>query len=181
MAWAKAAMSTSELAIPKVCPNCMKPADRPWPTTYQAGNRSYLQTFFYCERCDAMFQRNRMTARLLLWAAPLGIAGGFGVAVALQLAGAMLVAAAVGVPIVLMVAIWLVRRRSPPEGAVGTTFAVFYCGDETLGIGMKLRRVSHYRAARDEWLEALIDANPSLTDPDEYFARRGKDRPIAVR
>ncbi len=172
-------MATSDLAIPKVCPNCMKPAECPWPTSYTAGNRTYVQTFFYCERCDAMFRRNRTTVRLMLWAAPLGIGGGLGLAMALQLQSAMLVGAAIGLPIVLMLAIWLARRRSPPAGALASTFTAFYCGDERLGIGMKMREVSYYRALRDEWLDALIDLNPAKTDPDEYLLRRGKDRPFA--
>src|SRR5262245_22638025 len=58
--WPTVELAGKEFVIPRVCPNCLAPADRPWSTTYmKAGfGRSprYTITFYYCAECEHALQ-----------------------------------------------------------------------------------------------------------------------------
>lgn len=168
-------MASDQIVIPRVCPSCMKPADRELRYAY---NHCW-GTFYYCTPCCAEFRRRGNTLRIIVWTSLLlWIPGALALAFALDLSGVPILVLAGALPLVASVAVWLLRRRPLPAGMVSSGFAAYYTGKQRLGVGMKLRDEYTFIALRDEWLDALIDANPYATDPDEYLRRRGVQRPI---
>src|SRR5207244_3782302 len=72
-------------------------------------------------------------------------------------------------------ALWRRAERSHPvrEGQAVWGLAAFYTG-ETFGLGPSGRV---YRAARPEWLKALVEANPDQVDDATYQRLVGVARP----
>ncbi len=202
--WPKVAVKGSSQVVPRTCPNCLGAADvslrycyiRPWDVLRPT---RYFQSFRYCAACapaaEAHLRHRGRTGWLLRFpglflvmlagmAAGMlglqhllpgatdapggqvlrGVACGGGIAAALLLAGLL---------------IWWSRRaaeRGCPrrEGQATWGLAAFYTGSPVLNL-LGDRKI--YRAARPEWLAALVRANPDQVDDATYRQVVGTDRP----
>lgn len=192
--------------MPRVCPNCLRPAefDARYCYTHQfplflLDRTQYWQTFYYCGGCmeqlEAYFGSEKWKGRLIV----LGILGLFGA----MFAGVLLVdtlrppegepaSDLVGwlglAPLIAWIAgWWLLNRaiqrtyeRRQPRHAHQAAWgpAAFYVGDGALGFGHPQTRV--YRAARREWLQELVRANPDQIDEAQYQSIVGEAKPAEV-
>jgi hypothetical protein len=60
------------------------------------------------------------------------------------------------------------RRHPPLDNQAVWSLAAYYTGTGWTH--------SRYRAARPEWITALVEANPNLVDDETYRAVFGEDR-----
>src|SRR5262249_45578313 len=147
MTWFKAAMVSDRLAIPRLCPSCMKPGSQEWRYAYSSGNQRSWGTFFYCDPCSERFRRTGNTWRIVAYTSILlWIPGALALAYTLGLSGAPIIALALAVPIVFSAGIALLRRRALPADVVARGFTAYYTGTQRTGIGMRMRDESTFMA-----------------------------------
>lgn len=182
--WPRAEFSRGELVIPQLCPGCLsQQANWEWRIDhkYPLSGTRYWQTFYYCDACSDLMKHDNTTRRMQFWIGVLLFGGLFA-----YLLSAMdsrvgwttetrtlgLIAVVV-IPIIVVLVIGAVRRagRPVPADAIGRRPAAFYTGMSVFG-------AKHvYRAARQEWIDALIAHNPASADNKEYEARIGQPKP----
>jgi hypothetical protein len=175
--WPRVDLPGNSFVVPRVCPNCMAPANNEWETRYTrrpiGGHESLTLTFYYCDACNELFRRVLpVEDRLrMLKEDFVGGLGGIGIASAILVAftanssrdfvlvSPLLAGSAA--------AIWWWRRyrrrhqamweaeRPPlPPNALGYGFAA-YC-IQARGF---VNRKATFAARRREWLQALVAAN----------------------
>jgi len=202
--WPKVALKGTSQVIPRVCPNCLHEADvslrycyiRPWDVFRPT---RYFQSFRYCGTCapaaEADLKHHRRTDWLrrvpglmvVLFAAVLST---------LLIVDAVLpgshdpkerspvaaVAFAGSVAAAVLLAWLCVRwsgksalRRCPRQpGQAVWGVAAYYTGSPILDL---LGNSKVYRAARPEWLAALVRANRDQVDDATYRLIAGEERP----
>lgn len=200
--WGKVKLKGESQLMPKLCPNCLQPGDidarysySPHFLIYLFTRTTYWHTFYYCRDCstqlDAYFSKESKLG--CLWfvymvgfvASLVGITvqtneGGFlhGVDNALQTAaviGTMVAYIALCIGLSRWVTAFY-RRKAPKQPAQATWGpAAYYVGDGALGFGNALTRV--FRAARPDWIRALVEANPTQVDDATYQMITGHKRP----
>src|SRR5437016_5253536 len=78
--WPRAQFARGELAIPRVCPNCMSEQAN-WECRidhkYPLSGTRYYQTFYYCDACTELMRHDNTTRRLQFWIGVLLFAGIF--------------------------------------------------------------------------------------------------------
>ncbi len=204
--WSKVSLPGTGHVIPPVCPNCLAPGTVPvryklegmdvflsllLPLSFFPFDRhGSLQTFYYCKACAeearAATRRGRVLAVLssspvqillvLLMLAPivslLWLAEG-----RMLLLGSLLILA-LGIPMMIYLGRWIdsasLRRamRLHPQrtGQAVWGHAVYYqCPYYDYEGG--------YRAARPEWIRALVEANPGGVSDETYREWTGRERP----
>ena len=167
--WPRIEVKSGAVVVPKLCPNCMAEAttERRDGHKYLISNTRYYQTFYYCGECHDVLRHETRTG-VLQWLIGVPLC----IALALLLAmvadtlpestspatRALGIATPVVVPIIVGFLIGMLRRRSKrlPASALGRTPAAFYTGRSGAGLGDN----DVYRARRQEWLDALVRANP---------------------
>lgn len=180
MSWFTIELIGNQFVIPRICPNCLVPGDKPWGATHvkpgYGRSTHYSMTFYYCDACDQMFRaKNAMkkkgwsdSAKLMgVWIGALVVTLLLGVAPAVLLENGfwLLLGGVAGIAFA-----WYFRRRLAPtrdalpeEGApqrppnaVGEGFAAYLI--ETSG-GAFSQKTATFSAARREWLDLLVEAN----------------------
>jgi hypothetical protein len=178
--WPTVDLSGKEFVIPRVCPNCMAPAEHAWRTDYTkprfGGQTRLTMTFYYCGECDRMLRTKQAIEKkqlsygprlLALWIGVFMIfLFGMGTVIGNEMNEGWLL-----LPLALAVAVGVhftrrmgAKRRALmdeglpplPPNAIGYGFAAFLI-DGTGGVfGQK---TSTFSAARLEWLDLLVQAN----------------------
>lgn len=192
--------------IPPVCPNCLAPGTVPvryqpeemhvfisllLPASFFPFERRDLQTFHYCKACAeearAATRRGRVLAvfssfpvQILLVLAPivplwwLAEVLWWLAEVRMLLLGLLLIPA-LGIP---MMGRWIAKAslrramRLHPQrtGQAVWGHAVYYSAPYMGSEG-------GYRAARPEWIRALVEANPGGVSDETYWQWTGRERP----
>jgi hypothetical protein len=182
--WPTVALIGNKFVIPRVCPNCMAPAECPQATTYLkarlGGSTNYTMTFFYCDACDRALKAMRAIEKKQLSYGPQLLALwvlmsfvffiGMAVVMSSEASGVwtLLVLAAVVALGTYYTRRMAARRRALwdegkpplPPNAVGYGFAA--CLIESKGFRQK---TATFSAARQPWLDLLLDANIDRGDP----------------
>ncbi len=201
--WSTVKLPGTGHVIPPVCPNCLAPGTVPvryqdvgigvfwsllYPLSFFPFERRDLQTFHYCKACAeearAATRRGRVLAvfcsspvqipLVLLMLATIvpWLAEG-----RMLLPGSLLILA-LGIPMMIYLGRWIdsasLRRamRLHPQrtGQAVWGHAVYYqCPYYDYEGG--------YRAARPEWIRALVEANPGGVSDETYRQRTGRERP----
>ncbi|MGO8691063.1 MAG: hypothetical protein ACLQLG_15695 [Thermoguttaceae bacterium] len=205
--WSKVALGGERHLIPKVCPNCLAPSEVERRYAYKApwwlwiiDSARYIQTFYYCRDCGAQAGAytwyHKWVSRVRFPFAVLSLA-------ALVALGELLGRMSRGLPndsplppwgtaALLPAALvvwwglcrWLKRRAlvSAPilEKQAVWGPAVYYTGDRGFGLLDLFAGASRsvYRAARPEWIRALVEANPEKVDDATYRDAVGAEKPV---
>lgn len=184
--WPKVELTGDAFVIPRMCPNCMAEGNVELRYGHMksslGSSKTYIQSFYYCAPCEAMFRDQDGVKELRLKQALPLIFGGM-IALSGLLSGAwimFLIAAALTTwPIVWMNKRY--RRKHPlpplPPNALGRKLAAYYAGP---GAGFWSKK-KLYTAARQEWLNLLIAHNPDAVTDDEYGAATGRHKPQTAR
>jgi len=202
--WPKVALKGESQTIPRLCPNCLKEAEvelrycyiRPWDVLRPT---RYFQSFRYCAGCGAAAAAHLRHLGRTGWllkapGAILALVGSCAGAAALTeavlpgsrdpavrgpVAAAGFAAGLAAVGLLAGLFAWWSKkaalRRSPPrEGQAVWGVAAYYTGSTLLDLlgGSKV-----YRAARPEWLAALVRANPDQVDDATYRQLVGAEKP----
>jgi len=157
---------------------------------------TYYQTFTYCADChpqaaSALGLRRwgvfaaveAIFAWILLFVAFVDLVRDPATGTAAGLRGAVAIAAATAMAIAQGAAIYLAaraikRRRHPPRpGQAAWGLAAFYTGGTAFGFN---NAFAVYKAARPEWIAALVRANPDQVDDAVYRSHVGTARPSIV-
>jgi hypothetical protein len=200
--WPGVVLKGGSQVIPRLCPNCMKPATtdlryayaNPWAVL---GSRQYFQTFRYCDACapaaEALAGHRRKTAWMYrfpgifaLLIPPLAV-----VIPLLVLARNLQVMpqdpnvvtglAIAGLVLLGLFPAWILERwflgrlqRRHPQSAAQACWglAAYYTGDTLLGVQSR-----KYQAARPEWIRALVQANADQVSDEVYRQATGEARP----
>ncbi len=204
--WSKVSLPGTGHVIPPVCPNCLAPGTVPvryqfegiwvllsvlFPLAFFPFERRDLQTFHYCKACAeearAATRRGRLLAVLSSFPAQVLLVLAFMVVLApivswwpaenRPLLG-MLLILALEIPMMIYLGRWIAKAslrramRLHPQrtGQAVWGQAVYYsCPYFKYGGG--------YRAARPEWIRALVEANPGGVSDETYRLWTGRKRP----
>ncbi len=192
--------------IPPVCPNCLAPGTVPvryqlvlvdvflsllLPLSFFPFERRSLQAFHYCKACAeearAATRRGRVldvfssfpvqALLVLLMLVPivslLWLAEG-----RMLLLGSLLILA-LGIPMMIYMGRWIdkaslrraMRLHPQRSGQAVWGHAVYYQSPYPL-----MRYEGGYRAARPEWIRALVEANPGGVSDETYRQWTGRER-----
>lgn len=202
--WSAVSLTGEGQAIPRACPNCLKPSAVDYRYSYAGplyllNRTSYWQTFYYCSDCDPIL------AAYFRWASRMGCLGYILIVAAFfgtlaVLAGSVLrkgtaLGDAVGADNVVLLTMacsalagfgmWALLRgcrrlylnRWPlkPEQALRAP-AAYYTGRtfSLTGAGAAI-----YRAVRPEWIKLLVEANSDSVDDATYQRIVGTGRPVS--
>ena len=188
--------------IPPVCPNCLAPGTVPvryqlegmhvflsllLPLSFFPFERRDLQTFHYCKTCAeearAATRRGRVLA--VFSSFPVQILPMFAPIVPLWwlaegkmfLLGLLLIPA-LGIPMMMYLGRWIAKaslRRAMRLHPQRTGQAVW--GHAVYYFAPYMERDGGYRAARPEWIRALVEANPGGVSDETYRQWTGRERP----
>jgi hypothetical protein len=199
--WTRIVMKGRAQVIPEVCPNCLGEANQKLRYGYKGlegwlTRTTYYQSFSYCQRCHPQVVSATKLRRWGIFGAVLGAIAyipftilllrfledpATGKASDAMIKAGMAAACVPGLGVAVLV-YWLARtlkrRRHPqrPEQAVWGQ-AAFYTGSARMGLSSD---TSVYKAARPEWIAALLKANPEQVDDATYQGATGTARPVAA-
>ncbi len=194
--------------IPPVCPNCLAPGTVPvryqrvgmdvflsllFPLSFFPFEHRDLQTFQYCKSCAeearAATRRGRVLdvfssfpVQFLLVFAPIVLLWWF-VEVRAILLGSLLVLA-LEIPMMIYLGRWIAKAslrramRLHPQrtGQAVWGHAVYYHPPYPV-----MEWDGGYRAARPEWIRALVEANPGVVSDETYREWTGREgRPVST-
>jgi len=176
--WPQVVLTGNEFFIPRVCPNCMAPADVPLPAVHvkqQFGSQArYTMTFYYCGACNETFRQSTaiLQKQQSFW--PLfGI--WIGMFVLFLIVGSIgdyleqgwltlaALAGVIGLGWYLtrklkarQQAMWDEEKPPLPPNAIGHGLAVYLI--EMKG-GVVRKKTATFAAARQDWLDLLVQSN----------------------
>src|SRR5258706_15291569 len=181
--WSTVELSGKSFAIPRVCPNCMAPGDKPWTATHLKDGfprpTRLKMTFYYCDACDGVFKVKQAIEKkqlsygpklLSLWVfvffgCLMGMLIGMGPDSGLVsgLVGWVVALAAIGGGVQLTRRMGAKRRALMDDGlpplppnALGYGFAAYLIDSQG---GLFTAKTATFSAARREWIDLLVDAN----------------------
>jgi len=184
--WPSQKLKGESQVLPRVCPNCLREANVELRYGYKGlkgwlTNTTYYQSFLYCEPCADQVMAQRKLGLFRFWFCVLGFFGGliaFAFAADTKEHSVLPLLAPIAVIAVLVAGYRLIRsikrKKSPKrdDQAVWGIAAVYY------GSGLDMSS-SIFRAARPEWLAALVAANPDKVDDDTFQKVVGRAKPTA--
>jgi hypothetical protein len=196
--WTRVVLKGRAQVIPAVCPNCLQAADQKYRYGYKGlqgwlTRTTYYQTFTYCPACHPQAVSHLGLRRWGVFAGVMALLFSIPLLVGIvdflkpRLTGwstdfqmfVTFVLAALGGLCIWALIYFTARRikqgRRPlrPEQAVWG-LAAFYTGGTHLGFSSS---TSVYKAARPEWIAALVKANPDQVDDATYQCMVGDARP----
>jgi hypothetical protein len=182
--WPQVELSGKEFAIPRVCPNCMALADKPWATSHvtQGFGRAirHRMTFYYCNECDRALsvaqdvekkQASYGTKLLALWllvffVVLMAMAVGIGSESSTLIPWVIAIAATgSGAHFTRRMAqsrreLWETAKPPLSSNALGYGFWAFLISSRG---GVIRGKTATFAAARQEWLDLLVEANASAS------------------
>jgi hypothetical protein len=199
--WSKVELTGEGQAIPRTCPNCLKPSEvenrysytRPFPI-YLLDRTRYWQTFYYCSSCartlDAFFKHQRIKGWLWFPAGAAFIGALIGSAMLFSKGGPFerlkdsdaMVPIMIGADLLLVIALFwgissmikrFIKGRHPQQADQATWGPAAYFVGSWLGLG----NAKGYIAARPEWIRALVESNRDQVDDATYQRIVGAPKP----
>ncbi len=189
--------------IPPVCPNCLAPGTVPvryqpsgwcvfwsllFPLSFFPFERRSLQTFHYCKACAvearAETRHGRVLevfssfpAQALLVLVPI-VPGLWWLADRRMLCGGLLLILVLEIPMMIYLGRWIAKaslRRAKRLHPQRTGQAVW--GHAVHYYSRHYDYDGGYRAARPQWIRALVEANPRGVSDETYRLWTGRKRP----
>lgn len=190
--WMRAKFKGDSHQIPRVCPNCLQPADTEWRYCYTApmplyifDRTRYWQTFYYCSGCSAQLDAFFKKEKVLGWLFFLWIIGGVftlvgaiaqsekdGALVPLAqsigqdaiVIGSLVLYVALVVGLILFIKSRYKKRAPLQAHQAAWGPAAYYTGNGFFGFSS----YAMYKAARPEWIKAMAQFNPDAVDDKDY-------------
>jgi len=196
--WTRVALKGKAQIIPTICPNCLGDANLKYRYGYKGiqgwlTRTTYYQTFSYCDQCfpqvkSALGLRHwRFFAGVMtfiFWIPLLLVCAdrarnpqtGLATGLRADLAVALSVVLALISGCLLYQAARVIKHRRNPRrpGQKVWGLAAFYTGGTHLGFN---NAYAVYKAARPEWIAALVRANPEQVEPAVYLSHVGAPQP----